>query len=204
MVLFLLDVDGTLLQESRAHVSAFRRVFSSLNISLRGMQFHGMTDRGILAEGFRVAGVQRDLDRELGRLVEYFLEEFTEEDVVPIEGSAEGIRGFSSLGEVGFATGNCRVIAQTRLSKVWKGQVKGGFGDMFTDRRDLVRYASRQFPGHDEVVVVGDTVRDIEAGRANGFLTVAVATGPYSPSELRDADLVLRNLGEWRKVLEIL
>jgi phosphoglycolate phosphatase-like HAD superfamily hydrolase len=54
-------------------------------------------------------------------------------------------------------------------------------------------------PNHD-VLVIGDTPRDIEAGRAAGFRTVGVATGQYSADQLRDsgADLAIANFREGR------
>jgi len=54
---------------------------------------------------------------------------------------------------------------------------------------------------------VGDHIADIEAARAAGAVSVAVATGPYTADELRDhgADVVLPDLTafvawyeEWR------
>lgn len=46
---------------------------------------------------------------------------------------------------------------------------------------------------------VGDHIADIEAARAAGVLSVAVATGPYTVGELRDhgADVVLTDLTEF-------
>lgn len=46
---------------------------------------------------------------------------------------------------------------------------------------------------------VGDHVADIEAARAGGAVSVAVATGPYTESELREhgADVTLRDLREF-------
>ena len=46
------------------------------------------------------------------------------------------------------------------------------------------------------MLVVGDTPRDVEAGRAAGAVTVAVATGKYSVEQLAKtgADFVLRTL----------
>jgi phosphoglycolate phosphatase-like HAD superfamily hydrolase len=65
------------------------------------------------------------------------------------------------------------------------------------------------------VVVIGDTIHDVSAGRANGFLTAAVATG-WSPGETlekAEPDRVFDDLtpengfeawlaGEWRISLE--
>ena len=39
----------------------------------------------------------------------------------------------------------------------------------------------------DEVLVVGDTPRDVDCARANGCACLAVATGHYSAEQLRDA-----------------
>ena len=48
------------------------------------------------------------------------------------------------------------------------------------------------------IVVVGDTPRDVEAAKAVGAVSVAVATGDYSVDQLREtgADHVLRNFAE--------
>jgi phosphoglycolate phosphatase-like HAD superfamily hydrolase len=42
-------------------------------------------------------------------------------------------------------------------------------------------------PAADDVFVIGDTPRDIVAGREAGFLTVGVATGKYSKAELAES-----------------
>ena len=46
-----------------------------------------------------------------------------------------------------------------------------------------------------DVFVIGDTPRDIEAGRSAGFQTVGVATGKYSVEQLSEAgaDLSIRD-----------
>lgn len=47
-----------------------------------------------------------------------------------------------------------------------------------------------------DVLVLGDTPRDVEAGRRNGYVSVGVATGHYDEAALRDAgaDAVLPDL----------
>jgi phosphoglycolate phosphatase-like HAD superfamily hydrolase len=42
-------------------------------------------------------------------------------------------------------------------------------------------------PAVGDVFVIGDTPRDIIAGREAGFLTVGVATGKYSKEELKES-----------------
>ncbi|MEV5353497.1 HAD family hydrolase [Streptomyces sp. NPDC052693] len=52
---------------------------------------------------------------------------------------------------------------------------------------------------HDAAVYVGDHVGDVRGARTAGALSVAVATGPCSPEELRaaGADVVLTDLSEF-------
>ena len=53
---------------------------------------------------------------------------------------------------------------------------------------------------HGASVYVGDHVGDVRGARAAGALSVAVATGPCSPEELREAgaDVVLKDLTDFR------
>jgi phosphoglycolate phosphatase len=52
-------------------------------------------------------------------------------------------------------------------------------------------------------VIVGDTPRDVEAGRSGGARVVAVASGIHDQAELRGAgaDVVLPNLADTTRVL---
>ncbi|NML50082.1 HAD family hydrolase [Streptomyces sp. R302] len=53
---------------------------------------------------------------------------------------------------------------------------------------------------HGATVYVGDHVGDVRGAKAAGAFSVAVATGPCSPEELREAgaDVVLKNLTDFR------
>ena len=79
----------------------------------------------------------------------------------------------------------------------------GGYGSDSADRGALTRLAIARcgvLHGHSvdpsRVVVVGDTPRDVEAGRAAGTVTVGVATGKYTVPQLEatGADYVLPTL----------
>ena len=74
----------------------------------------------------------------------------------------------------------------------------GGYGSDSENRTQLVcRAAERGSEFHggsispDNVYVIGDTPRDIDAGREGGFQTVGVATGKYSREELKAAGATL-------------
>ncbi|MGH7855810.1 MAG: HAD hydrolase-like protein, partial [Candidatus Binatia bacterium] len=79
------------------------------------------------------------------------------------------------------------------------------FGDEGETRAALVEIAIGKYeqrcgapvdPGR--VVIVGDTPRDVECGRAHGCVTFAVATGRYGVGDLRaaGADHVVADLGD--------
>ena len=77
------------------------------------------------------------------------------------------------------------------------------FGDEGPSRPDLVALALRRYHHHTgqpadpaAVIVIGDTPSDVQCAKAHGCICFAVATGPYSPDELRrsGADVVVENL----------
>lgn len=61
----------------------------------------------------------------------------------------------------------------------------------------------REFPGR-EIVLVGDTLYDIECARAAGARILAVATGPFTAGQLSEAgpDHLFEDLSDTDRVLE--
>jgi len=109
-------------------------------------------------------------------------------------------------------TGDSRVVAEkileaTGLQPYFRLFL---FGTEVRKRSDMVRTAieeasraaGRPFTAR-EVVVVGDSIRDVESGREYGAVTVAVATGFHSADELRKThpDFVFADLKDHRAVL---
>jgi phosphoglycolate phosphatase len=74
----------------------------------------------------------------------------------------------------------------------------GAFGCEAEQRADLVHLARRRAgdPPLSELVLLGDTPRDIEGAHEAGIRAIAVATGEYGHSELADADHALGALSE--------
>jgi len=85
------------------------------------------------------------------------------------------------------------------------------YGTEVPTRADMVRQAiekagetvGREFRGKD-IVVIGDSVRDIECGRAFGARTIAVATGIHAKEQLAaaGADFLFPDLKDYRRVLK--
>jgi phosphoglycolate phosphatase len=107
--------------------------------------------------------------------------------------------------QLGLQTGNFREAAKIKLEAVgvWQKFTFGGFGDQFRDRARIVEYAlgsraASPHTGQEEVYVVGDSPGDILAGKSNRAITIAVATGSFTVSELvqYNPDFVFPHLNE--------
>jgi phosphoglycolate phosphatase-like HAD superfamily hydrolase len=83
------------------------------------------------------------------------------------------------------------------------------WGDMAATRPALVPLALAQLPlpavHARDVIVIGDTPRDVHCAKENGALCVAVATGGNTRAELEDsgADLVLDDLRDGGPILRL-
>lgn len=108
------------------------------------------------------------------------------------------------------ATGNVKRVAEIKLEVFGLEQhldlAVGAYGDDTDDRAELIALALRRAKtAARHAVIFGDTTADVEAGRANGVLTVAVATGRTSAEALADAGAthVIADLSDTATVLRL-
>jgi phosphoglycolate phosphatase-like HAD superfamily hydrolase len=205
--LLLFDVDQTLIYTGGAGLRALDRAcrnILSVENATQGISPHGKTDPAIIREILLVrVGVHSEVEDQLASLLEsylFFLKEEVQlsEKYQVLPGIAEILAEMSARGDVmlGLATGNVELGARIKLDR---GDLNGyftfgGFGSDSEDRTTLVRKAGeiaairsgRAVPPED-VFVIGDTPRDIEAGRGAGFKTVGVATGHYAVDQLLES-----------------
>lgn len=210
----LFDVDGCLISTGGAGTKAWRHAFERLHdIPADIGQFTeaGMTDPDVGRQTFaRVLG--RDpTEREMARLLGAYLERLVEE----VEQSA-GYRVMPGVEVLlprlieggmllGIVSGALEAAAHIKLERARLNRFFsfGGYGSDSADRAELTRLAIERcgrLHGHalnpGRMLVVGDTPRDAEAGRAAGAVTVGVATGKYTVQQLEaaGADFVLPTL----------
>jgi phosphoglycolate phosphatase-like HAD superfamily hydrolase len=104
--------------------------------------------------------------------------------------------------DMSLVTGNLEPIAHLKLKRAGIGHHfpsgQGGFGSDHEDRSELPAIARQRAGDHprEDTVVIGDTPRDIACARADGVKVIAIATGPYAPAELQDADVVITRADE--------
>jgi phosphoglycolate phosphatase len=220
--LLLFDIDGTLVRGFGAGGRALRRAAEALlgpGVREHYVNFGGALDPWLFRQLAQRIG--RELDDELhGALRTHYAELLIEElrmgtppaiALPGVHAVLEQLRGDRRV-TLGLLTGNYAETGALKLRGV--GIEPDWFpvqawGDMAPTRPGLVPVALAQLatavPAA-EVVVIGDTPRDVECARENGCLCVAVATGVTSLADLRaaGAEVVLEDLSDPGPLLELL
>ncbi|MBI4511937.1 MAG: HAD family hydrolase [Deltaproteobacteria bacterium] len=216
-MMFLFDIDGTLVLTGGAGARALDRAFHELlgiERAMDGIAPDGKTDPLIVLEVFAArlgrAPSSEESDRVLGAYLRHLETEVLRADryrIMPGALTALNLLEGQNL-PVGLATGNLEQGARIKLERggLWHRFPFGGFASDSTDRRELVAraiargeaYAGRRVSPRD-VFVVGDTPRDVDAAHGCGATAIAVATGSHSLSTLRTcgADVVMETLEEF-------
>ncbi|NJK89151.1 MAG: HAD hydrolase-like protein [Myxococcales bacterium] len=94
--------------------------------------------------------------------------------------------------ELALATGNIERGARIKLESAGLNPYFpiGGFGSDSAERSELLAAAIRRSSGRwrdDEIIVIGDTERDVQAARRLGVRVVGVLAGSAMRAELRDS-----------------
>jgi phosphoglycolate phosphatase len=225
-VLYLFDIDGTLIGGDGAGRRAFDRAcFECFGVkgALDHIKLDGMTDPLIL-ECVYIKHVGRsptpaESDAVMRTYLGYLEPEVATARYLVHDGVPEVLDLLESRGcLLGLATGNLEEGARIKLERggLWKRFAFGGFGSDAPPhdggRTELVKVAiargharasgGRRF-AREEMVVIGDTPRDIAAAHAAGSSAVGVATGSFSVDALRaaGADAAFPSMREWMATL---
>lgn len=210
-VLYLFDIDGTLLHAHGSGRGAFDAIMAELHgiaDASAGIRYGGRTDPAIVDEIFMTRLGRRATAAEHAAFVDAYVPRLrallAQHGVQVLSGVVETLQYLAeqpAAVRLGVATGNIRAGAEAKLAAArldhWFDC--GGYGCDSAVRAELVAAAIRRgTEGRDvrEVVVVGDTIHDIAAARACGATACAVATGSDPAERLDNADVVLRTMAE--------
>lgn len=218
MRLVLFDIDGTILiargAGRRALTVALKDIYGTAG-DIDGYNLGGQTDPRIVHDVMEGAGLARAAVRErLDECFEAYARGLAAEigdgrGVVTLPGIADLVRRLHDHEGVllGLLTGNIEAGARIKLEPT--GLLPyfrlGAYGSDHHDRRELPSLAARRAHAligvpfaADQVVVIGDTPRDIECARHFGAVAVAVATGQYSREalEAEGPDLLFENFAD--------
>lgn len=221
-ILTLFDIDGTLVRGAKCHYQAFvqavREVYG-INGDMKGTNYAGMTDQQILRRVLEMNGLDEVTIKKgfadcLDTMIRYYLENVHKENIRVLGGVRELLKELQSQEVLlGLVTGNLEPIAHAKLNRVNLGSYFpfGGFGNDHPERHLLIKRALKiaqedfNYRG-ERTFIIGDTPRDIAAGKEAGVKTIVVATGNYSKDELEqyEPDLVLKSLKDKNKLLKII
>jgi phosphoglycolate phosphatase len=214
-VVVLFDVDETLVHTGGAGARSWKTAFQKLYGIPADIGAHtsaGETDPQVAAETFRGVLDRDPTPDELGPLYAQYLlaladEIWASDQYRVLPGAEQTLIGLGEAGVMlGIVSGAMEGAARTKLmpGNLNRYFVFGAYGSDSPDRAGLTKLAigkAAHLHGQltpDQVFVVGDTPRDIEAAQAAGAVSVGVASGHFSTKELLAAhgDHVLGSLEE--------
>ncbi len=201
--LVLFDIDGTLIRTHGAGVKAFERTLSAEFNAPEGLEqvkFAGRTDPSIIRELFginRIEASPANFTRFYEAYVfwlDYLLSKSSGEICAGVWHWLHQIPALPQRPMVGLLTGNIRLGAEIKLRhfQLWDCFAMGAFGDDHEDRAELARIAQEragtmlgQPLTGSQILVVGDTPRDVACAKAIQAKSLAVATGGATLEELK-------------------
>ena len=216
-MLYLFDIDGTLLLTGGAGTRALNALFAErygVADAMSRVRAAGNTDRRILRAIFEtklgVSPEEREIEELLTAYVPLLRRELagsTGFRTMPAAGEVLGLLAGDARVTLAIATGNIREAAWAKLERAgFRDHFEtGGFGCDHADRAELVARAIERGLAlaptpidRRNVVVLGDTPYDVHAARACGVRVIAVATGSIGRAELEATapDAVMDTLAE--------
>ncbi len=230
--LILFDVDRTLLSAGDLSRDAFLAVFEKIagrEAEVRDYSLAGKTDPQIMTEllvlnGWAPADAQAVLPRALALYQADYLADLPQARVAAMPCARELVARLAArtAGDaaeagpaLGILTGNLEPLVAPKLAAAGMSPTiftRGGYGSDHADRNRLPAIAARRaeralgvsIRPH-EVVIVGDTPRDVSCANRYGAWAVAVATGDYTYEELKRSGpaCVLTSLCDWDQARSI-
>jgi phosphoglycolate phosphatase len=220
--LLIWDIDGTLLQCKDIGKIVFNKVFFKLyNIknAFDKIPMAGMVDAVILSTAYEINNIK---DRNFSHFFNeysYYLSEAISENknsfASPgIKKLMEFLKNYNNVFNI-LGTGNIELGARIKLSRDNLNRYFkiGGFGDEPYERWQLIKNAiensktffEKSFK-NENIYIIGDTPKDIEAAKIIKVKSLVVATGEFTKSELEDfsPDYSVNDFSDFKIIKEII
>lgn len=221
-MLILFDIDGTLLLTNRAGLTAMKAATGELygnEITFEGVDFAGRLDPLIWADVVEPLDIDAEAEHdrfraEYARQLRKAFDETATSYLLP--GVRELVEALDARDDItlGLLTGNYPETGEMKIAAAGMDPALfpiAAWGCDGCQRRDLTPVAMQRYEekygqaiASDRVLVIGDTIHDVECATAHGCRSLAVATGPmYSIQQLQDtgADLVVEDLSDTKRIL---
>ena len=197
---YLFDIDGTMLHtRDLVHYNALNRAMREVygkDTTIDGVEYHGLTDLGILRAALGQIGVTgAEFERKLPEALSLVC--------LDVERNAAGLKpqvcdAIPAVLEklvragklLGVASGNLESVGWHKINAAGLGGFFsfGVFSDHYEERAHVfargVAFAKERLGNEAQVCFIGDTPNDIRAARSAGAQIISVCTGIYQREEL--------------------
>ena len=197
---YLFDIDGTILRtRDLVHYNALNcamRETYGKDTTIDGVQYHGMTDPGILRAALSQVGVTAEefesrLPEALGVVCREVERNASRIEPQVCEGVPAVLEELSKAGKLlGVASGNLETVGWHKVNAAGLRHFFsfGAFSDLDEERADIfsrgVALAKERVASDATVCFIGDTPNDIRAARAASAQIISVCTGIYQREDL--------------------
>ena len=222
MKLIIFDMDQTLIELIEVHDEAARQLFQkffSVDARLTNIDYAGKS----LFESFRQLAKLNHISEDKflsvkDRLLQGYEDAFVRN--IPTNSREYVLPGVEQLlaelakteDIIMLYTGDSKAIVEavfnaTGLGKYFTGCFYGTDVDKRADMVTLALKRAKELTGKDfkgkDIVIIGDSLRDIEVSEQFSARMISVATGVYSEDELRKsgADYIFKDLSDYKQVI---
>ena len=223
MKVLLFDIDGTLIRSrgaGKAAISACLREEFGIAEPIVNVDFSGATDlliARLVLTANAIALTTKTLERYRRGYLSRLAVLLPQSDSHVLPGVRELLARIKATADqsLGLVTGNLEAGARVKLEHhgLMDFFSYGGFGDVAEERAAIAQAAVTAAEGHhgrnlrrEEILVIGDTSRDIACAHAVGVRCLAVMTGLVSREALASAgsDFLLEDLSDTAAIDHIL
>lgn len=225
MKLIIFDMDQTLIEFIEVHDEAARQLFKNIfNVDARLTEID-YADKSLF-ESFHQLAKMKNITEERfllfkDKLLQTYEDAFARN--IPANAGKYVLPGVEKLlSELAktdnitiLYTGDSRGIVESVFQATGLGKYFRAcfYGTEVNKRADMVALAlkkaneltGKNFGGRD-IIIIGDSLRDIEVSKQFSALMISVATGVYSAEELKrsGADYVFKDLSNFQQVLNVI
>lgn len=215
--LIFFDINGTLIErDARTDIPYCDAIDEYLGVKngMNGVDTSARSDKDVFLEVIEKFNrtFSEDLWNGFMEIYEKHLSKFKDSDIW--RDNVDCIKFLEKLSNtehlLSMITGELEIGAKYKLEKVgiWKYFSTGGFGEDGLRRFDIADTALTKAHGvvgndYDRIMIIGDTVLDIQTARHLGATSVAITTGSHSREKLsaEKPDYLIDTFSELEKIL---
>jgi len=221
----LFDIDGTILNAGGAGKKAFmlaaQEIFGFTG-TMQRIDFQGRTDRYIIEESFKNSGLRpEEINLKIGLMKKAYTDALRttirQYETILFPGIKEALSELYKDKNIilGLLTGNFMESAFIKLSHfdLDKFFSLGAYGEDSINRSELPPIAQRRIFENrgihldfSRMIIIGDTIHDIECAKVSGAVSIAVGTGLVSKEILmeKNPDYYFDDLADTENFLKVI